>query len=114
MGRTMIATDGLISRATRLERVVRLAGLRFAWPVSLAIAFDLDWNPLWSGSPSRCNLDSRGWSQRRLLFPADDRPCLAGNWRRVLVLALATQRDWPVLAEDRFWKSLPLDVADLR
>src|SRR5690348_14639492 len=77
------ATDGILSRAAGLERLVRLARGRVARTVTLAVAaahgrFDVRQRPA-----GRRGVDSRGGAAGRLsgllLLLADGRPFVAGS-----------------------------------
>src|SRR5438552_10355071 len=76
------ATDGILSRAAGMERLVRLAGRRARRTLALAVAAAHDGLGVWRWPAGGRDLAAGGRSQRRLsgllLFLADGRPRWAG------------------------------------
>src|SRR3970040_1193269 len=76
------ATDGMLPRAARMGRLVRVVGGRVAWPVAVEVGAALDGAAVCRRSARRGVLDSHGRAVRRLsgllLLSAERRAALAG------------------------------------
>src|SRR3972149_12291746 len=77
------ATDGMLPRAARMGRLVRVVGGRVAWPVAVEVGAALDGAAVCRRSARGGVVDSDGRAQRRLsgllFLLAERRGALAGN-----------------------------------